>query len=152
MIYKIPREARVTLFALRDFEVVADCAEDAKLRAVEYLRENGEVWRIEGFVPINVQDQKQVADYEAELERHSTDRVLQRKELAELRKQISELEPRAAFGDQCWQDSCEGALVEATLLKAQTERAEKAEARVKLLEESIRELTECEVDEEGVAF
>jgi hypothetical protein len=57
MIYKIPREARVTLFALRDFEVVADCAEDAKLRAVEYLRENGEVWRIEGFVPINVQDE-----------------------------------------------------------------------------------------------
>ncbi len=75
--------------------------------------------------------QKQVADYEAELERHSTDRVNQRKQVAELRKQISELEPRAAFGDQCWQDSCEGALVPSTLLKAQTERMEKAEAELR---------------------
>ena len=34
-----------------------------------------------------------------------------------LLKYISELEPRAAFGDQCYQDRCENAFVEQTIVK-----------------------------------
>ncbi len=36
-------------------------------------------------------------------------------------------------------------------VKERTERAEKSEARVKVLEESIAELTGCEVDEERIS-
>ena len=55
---------------------------------------------------------KQVHDYEEELERHATDRVNQRKQINDLQRAVSELEPRAAFGDQCYQDRCENAYVE----------------------------------------
>jgi hypothetical protein len=43
--------------------------------------------------------------------RHSPDCI------AFLLKYISELEPRAAFGDQCYQDRCENAYVEQTIVK-----------------------------------
>lgn len=36
--------------------------------------------------------------------------------VAELERIVKELEPRAAFGDQCWQDQCEGALIEQTVV------------------------------------
>lgn len=59
-------------------------------------------------------------DYETELERHATDRVSQRKQVSNLQKAVSELEPRAAFGDQCWQDRCENAYVEQSVFKRET--------------------------------
>jgi hypothetical protein len=34
-----------------------------------------------------------------------------------LKRYISELEPRAAFGDQCYQDRCENAYVEQSVVK-----------------------------------
>lgn len=37
--------------------------------------------------------------------------------IAFLKKGISELEPRAAFGDQCYQDRCENAYVEQSVLR-----------------------------------
>jgi hypothetical protein len=36
--------------------------------------------------------------------------------IAHLRLAVKQLEPRAAFGDQCWQDQCENAYVEQSVL------------------------------------
>jgi hypothetical protein len=37
--------------------------------------------------------------------------------IAHLKRRVADLEPRAAFGDQCYQDRCENAYVEQSVLK-----------------------------------
>ena len=37
--------------------------------------------------------------------------------VAELKRQVAELTPRATFGDQCYQDRCENAFVEQSVVK-----------------------------------
>lgn len=38
-------------------------------------------------------------------------------EIERLTTIVSELEPRAAFGDQCWQDQCQNAYIEQSVVK-----------------------------------
>jgi len=66
--------------------------------------------------------------------------------IAALEAKVRELEPRAAFGDQCFQALAEGSLIEQTVvnrirkeLKAQADENEAL--RAALLRAAIRELT-----------
>ena len=50
-----------------------------------------------------------------------------------LKKVIGELEPRAAFGDQCYQDRCENAYVEQSVVKRLED----------IIEEVINDVPDC---------
>lgn len=52
-------------------------------------------------------------------------------EIDQLKKQVADMEPIAAFGHQCYQDQCENAYIEQSVVKRSLEEREKVIIRLR---------------------